>query len=127
MTQKTRIDGATINSNTKLFLKTQIDDLLILLLLAQFTYMKILTLSSEIYNFVPEIEIYNIEDDLSKLTIDTKKFIERLGTNEREDYPYPNFIKNRVKKSFYNKKVLPNVLNCDISFILRIPISITQY
>jgi hypothetical protein len=90
MTQKNRIDGATIDNNTKLFLKTQINDLLILLLLAQFTYMKILTLSSNIYNFVPEFEIFKIEDDLSKLTIDTKKFIERLGTGERQDYDYDN-------------------------------------
>ena len=36
---------------------------------------------------------------------------------EQIDFTYPEFIKNRVKKTFYNKKVLPNVLNCDISFI----------
>ena len=33
------------------------------------------------------------------------------------DYAFPNFIKNRVKKIYSGKKVLPNILNCEISFI----------
>ena len=36
---------------------------------------------------------------------------------EQLDYSFPNFIKNRVKKIYSGKKVLPNILNCEISFI----------
>ena len=36
---------------------------------------------------------------------------------EQLDYAFPNFIKNRVKKVYAGKKVLPNILNCEISFI----------
>jgi len=66
---------------------------------------------------------HQIED---KLTIDLENTtIENLRTfineydaiTEQIDFTYPEFIKNRVKKTFYNKKVLPNALNCDISFI----------
>ena len=37
--------------------------------------------------------------------------------NEQLDYPYPGFIKNRVKRTYEGKKVLPNILNCELSFI----------
>jgi hypothetical protein len=36
---------------------------------------------------------------------------------EQLDYSFPNFIKNRVKKVYSGKKVLPNILNCEISFV----------
>ena len=36
---------------------------------------------------------------------------------EQLDYSFPNFIKNRVKKIYSGKKVLPNILNCEISFV----------
>ena len=36
---------------------------------------------------------------------------------EQLDYAFPNFIKNRVKKIYSGKKVLPNILNCEISFV----------
>jgi hypothetical protein len=60
-----------------------------------------------------------------KLTIDLEnKTIQNLRTfiyeydaiTEQIDFTYPDLLK-RVKKTFYNKKVLPNALNCDISFI----------
>ncbi len=35
---------------------------------------------------------------------------------EQLDYSFPNFIKNRVKSVYSGKKVLPNILNCEISF-----------
>ena len=35
---------------------------------------------------------------------------------EQLDYAFPNFIKNRIKKIYSGKKVLPNILNCEISF-----------
>ena len=37
--------------------------------------------------------------------------------NESLDFPFPNFIKNRVKKIYSGKKTLPNILNCEISFV----------
>jgi hypothetical protein len=36
---------------------------------------------------------------------------------EQLDYSFPNFIKNRVKKIYSGKKILPNILNCEISFV----------
>ena len=36
---------------------------------------------------------------------------------EQLDYSFPNFIKNRIKKIYSGKKVLPNILNCEISFV----------
>ncbi len=36
---------------------------------------------------------------------------------EQLDYSFPNFIKNRIKKVYAGKKVLPNVLNCELSFV----------
>ncbi len=37
--------------------------------------------------------------------------------DEQLDYSFPNFIKNRVKKIYSGKKILPNILNCEISFV----------
>jgi hypothetical protein len=36
---------------------------------------------------------------------------------EQLDYSFPNFIKSRVKKVYAGKKVLPNILNCEITFV----------
>jgi hypothetical protein len=66
---------------------------------------------------------HQIED---KLTIDLESFkIEDIrdfindydALYEQSDYAVPNFIKNRVKKIYSGKKVLPNILNREISFI----------
>ena len=66
---------------------------------------------------------HQIED---KLTIDLesckiediRQFINDYDAlYEQLDYSFPNFIKNRVKKIYSGKKVLPNILNCEISFI----------
>ena len=66
---------------------------------------------------------HQIED---KLTIDLesckiediRQFINEYDVlYEQLDYAFPNFIKNRVKKIYSGKKVLPNILNCEISFI----------
>ena len=37
--------------------------------------------------------------------------------NESLDFPFPNFIKNRVKKVYKDKRTLPNALNCELSFV----------
>ena len=66
---------------------------------------------------------HQIED---KLTIDIENckiedirhFINEYDVlYEQLDYAFPNFIKNRVKKVYAGKKVLPNILNCEISFV----------
>ena len=66
---------------------------------------------------------HQIED---KLTIDLesckiediRQFINDYDMlYEQLDYSFPNFIKNRVKKIYSGKKVLPNILNCEISFV----------
>ena len=66
---------------------------------------------------------HQIED---KLTIDLesckiediRQFIHDYDMlNEQLDFPFPNFIKNRVKKIYSGKKILPNILNCEISFV----------
>ena len=66
---------------------------------------------------------HQIED---KLTIDLESckiedirhFINEYDVlYEQLDYAFPNFIKNRVKKIYSGKKVLPNILNCEISFV----------
>ena len=36
---------------------------------------------------------------------------------ENLDYPYPGFIRKRVKTRFFGKKTLPNILNCEIVFV----------
>ena len=66
---------------------------------------------------------HQIED---KLTIDLESckiedirhFINDYDTlYEQLDYSFPNFIKTRVKKVYAGKKVLPNILNCQITFV----------
>ena len=66
---------------------------------------------------------HQIED---KLTIDLESckiedirhFINEYDVlYEQLDYAFPNFIKNRVKKIYSGKKVLPNILNCELSFV----------
>ena len=36
---------------------------------------------------------------------------------ENLEYPYPGFIRKRVKKRFFGKKTLPNILNCEMIFV----------
>ena len=66
---------------------------------------------------------HKIEDflsiDLESTKIEDIRAIinEYDSLNESLDFPFPNFIKNRVKKVYSGKKVLPNILNCEISFV----------
>ena len=66
---------------------------------------------------------HKIEDFLS-LDLESTKIAdiraiinEYDSLNESLDFPFPNFIKNRVKKVYSGKKTLPNILNCEISFV----------
>jgi len=63
-------------------------------------------------------------EDLLSLDLESTKIEDiRLIINEYDvlneslDYPFPNFIKNRVKNIYKDKKTLPNTLNCELSFI----------
>ena len=66
---------------------------------------------------------HKIEDflsiDLESTKIEDIRAIinEYDALNESLDFPFPNFIKNRVKKVYSEKKTLPNILNCEISFV----------
>ena len=66
---------------------------------------------------------HKIEDflslDLESTKIEDIRAIinEYDSLNESLDFPFPNFIKNRVKKMYSGKKTLPNILNCEISFV----------
>ena len=66
---------------------------------------------------------HQIEDKLtidleSCKIVDIRHFINDYDAlYEQLDYSFPNFIKNRVKKIYSGKKVLPNILNCEISFV----------
>ena len=66
---------------------------------------------------------HKIEDflsiDLESTKIEDIRAIinEYDSLNESLDFTYPNFIKSRVKKIYSGKKTLPNILNCEISFV----------
>ena len=66
---------------------------------------------------------HKIEDflsiDLESTKIEDIRAIinEYDSLNESLDFTHPNFIKNRVKKIYSGKKTLPNILNCEISFV----------
>ena len=66
---------------------------------------------------------HQIEDklsiDLESCKIeDIRQFISEYDNlYEQLDYSFPKFIKNRVKSVYSGKKVLPNILNCEISFV----------
>jgi hypothetical protein len=60
------------------------------------------------------IEDKVINRDIEEITIDDVRHLikEYDQLNETVQYPYLNKIKERIKKKFYGKKTLPNVLNC---------------
>ncbi len=66
---------------------------------------------------------HKIEDFLSLDLENTKIKDIRAIINEYDslmeslEFPFPNFIKNRVKKVYKDKRTLPNTLNCELSFI----------
>ncbi len=66
---------------------------------------------------------HSIEDkltnDIENTTIDhIRQFINEYDNlSENIDFPYPSFIKNRVKRTYLGKKALPNILNCELSFV----------
>jgi hypothetical protein len=51
------------------------------------------------------------KEDIRKIINDYDAITDNL------EYPYPGFIRLRVKKRFFGKKTLPNILNCEIVFI----------
>lgn len=51
------------------------------------------------------------KDDIRKIINDYDTLAENL------DFSYPGFIKKKIKKRFYGKKTLPNILNCEVVFV----------
>ena len=74
-------------------------------------------------NFKMNKLCHQIEDKLTNDLENTnadhiRQFINEYDSLcEQLDFPYPGFIKNRVKKVFQGKKVLPNILNCELTFV----------
>ncbi len=67
-------------------------------------------LTHKLEDFFIDLEITKIED--------TRAIINEYDSlNESLDFPFPNLIKNWVKKIYSEKKTLPNILNCEISFV----------
>jgi hypothetical protein len=114
-THKKRIDAIdTIDHDTKVSLKKQIDELLILLLSAQFMYMKIrkiqVDLSGEQYNynyFRDYYDINKIEIKLFHLTEDTKRFIALLGTEQKSNFSFEN-LKESLQRRLIDSCVIKN-------------------
>jgi hypothetical protein len=72
---------------------------------------KMNTLTHKIEDFLSlDLESTKIEDIRAIIN-------EYDSLNESLDFPFPNFIKNRVKKVYKDKGTLPNALNCELSFI----------
>jgi hypothetical protein len=67
---------------------------------------------------------HSIEDKLTNdlentTTENIRQIITEYDTlNEQLDYPFIGFIKNRVKRTYIGKKTLPNILNCELSFVV---------
>ena len=74
-------------------------------------------------NFKMNKLCHQIEDrltnDLENTNVDhIRQFINEYDSLcEQLDFPYPGFIKNRVKRTYMGKKALPNILNCELSFV----------
>lgn len=74
-------------------------------------------------NFKMNKLCHQIEDrltnDLENTNTDhIRQFINEYDSLcEQIDFPYPGFIKNRVKRTYQGKKTLPNILNCQVIFV----------
>ena len=64
-----------------------------------------------------------LTNDIENTTADhIRAFISDYDNlNESLGYPFVGFIKTRIRKRYENKKTLPNVLNCQLSFIITEP------
>lgn len=67
---------------------------------------------------IEDIIINNLENCTKE---DIKRIINDYDSlSESLDFPFPGFIKRRIKNRFYGKKTLPNILNCEIGFMQHI-------
>ena len=110
--QQMRIPNSVLNASTSL----------ILLLINNFK------LPEKTQNFHNKAVKFNklthiIEDmltnDIEDISVDKIRSIinDYDAINETLDYSFPSHIKNRVKKRYMGKKILPNILNCELTFI----------
>lgn len=63
---------------------------------------------------IEDILLYNISDITHNSINEVTREYDNL--TELLEYPYPEHIKNKVKKMYKSKKILPNILNCDTDF-----------
>lgn len=59
-----------------------------------------------------------LTNDIQDITVDKiRSLINEYDTiNESLEFSFPSHIKNRIKNRYMNKRVLPNILNCEIVF-----------
>ena len=69
------------------------------------------------------IEDKVINRDIEEITVeDVRHLIKEYDQlNESVQYPYLNKIKDRIRKKFYEKKSLPNILNCTTELVSNSP------
>ena len=63
-----------------------------------------------------EDKLINEPNEINK--DDIKNIINQYDvlTETSLDFEFPNHIKNKIRKRYYEKKCLPNILNCDTNF-----------
>lgn len=110
--QKQLIDNNTSFSDIeKKYYKSQIDELLLLLLTAQFICIKKikinLTLTKKGITMIHESFISKYLDDMKKLTEDTRNFISNLANRVEQTYPFPN-LKSSLQQ-FADKCKIKNI------------------
>jgi len=68
---------------------------------------------------------HHIEDDLNNnlrtiSVIDIRRHINEYDSIiENLDYPFPHFIKEKIKKTYKNNRTLPSILNCTTTEFVR--------
>jgi hypothetical protein len=113
--QKQLIDNNTsFTESEKIHYKSQIDELLLLLLIAQFICIKKikinLTITQNTKNgvtMIQEWEISNYLDEMKNLTKQTRNFISNLANGVAQTYPFPN-LKSSLQQ-FADKCKIKNI------------------
>lgn len=60
-----------------------------------------------------------LTNELDSITVDQINgfILEYDNLNEQLDFPYPEFIKKKIKNLYVGKRTLPNSLNCETIFV----------
>lgn len=60
-----------------------------------------------------------LTNELESITVEqiNSFILEYDNLNEQLDFPYPEFIRKKIKNRYSGKKSLPSILNCETNFI----------